>query len=88
MKNIDFSNTQIAFNDKSNADLSWAKHLFTIIQSPILVKTGKTLMNIALTLRFPIGWAIKPTLYRHFVGGETINKCLPTVEKLSKSNVK
>ncbi|MDY0279797.1 MAG: proline dehydrogenase family protein [Salinivirgaceae bacterium] len=88
MQKIDFTNTEIAFNDKTNGDLAWAKHLFTIIKSPLMVKTGKHLLNIALTIRFPIGWIVKPTLYRHFVGGETIDKCLPTVEKLSKSKVK
>ncbi|MDD4745767.1 MAG: proline dehydrogenase family protein [Salinivirgaceae bacterium] len=88
MQKIDFTNTEIAFNDKTNGDLAWAKHLFTIIKSPLMVKTGKHLLNIALTIRFPIRWIVKPTLYRHFVGGETIDKCLPRVEKLSNSKVK
>jgi proline dehydrogenase len=31
---------------------------------------------------------MKPTLYRHFVGGETIDECLPTVQKMAQLNVK
>ncbi len=85
---MDFNNTKIAFQDKSNKDLNRALFLFRTIEKPWLVKFGKIMMQIALTMRIPIGWAIKPTLYRHFVGGETIEKCFPVVERLAKSNVK
>ncbi len=85
---MDFNNTKIAFQDKSDKDLSRALFLFRTIEKPWLVKSGKILMQIALKTRFPIGWAIKPTLYKHFVGGETIEKCKPVVERLARSNVK
>ncbi len=87
MANIVFSDTSIAFASKSNSDLLWARRMFSLIKSPFLVKVGKVLLKTALFLRFPIGWIMKPTLYRHFVGGETIEQCLPTVEKMATYNV-
>lgn len=85
---MDFNNTKIAFQDKSNTDLRRAKLLFKTIEKPWMVKMGKVSLQVALKTHFPIGWAIKPTIYKHFVGGETIEKCQPVVDRLAKSNVK
>jgi len=38
-------------------------------------------------LRIPIGWIVRPTAFKHFVGGETLSACQPAVEKLKKANV-
>ncbi|MDR1056857.1 MAG: proline dehydrogenase family protein [Prevotellaceae bacterium] len=84
---IDFSNTEIAFKVKSNGELKNARFLFSMIKHPWLVKFLGGLSNFALKIHFPIGWIIKPTLYRHFVGGETIEECVPTAEKLFKYKV-
>ncbi len=85
---LDFNNTQIAFKYKTNADLNRAHLLFSTIASPALVKTGKWLTNTALKLKVPIGWAIKPTLYKHFVGGESLLECEKTVSLLNSFGVK
>lgn len=85
---MDFNNTKIAFQDKSNQDLRRANLLFRTMAKPWMVKTGKVLLQFALSTRLPIGWIIKPTIYRHFVGGETLEKCQPVVDLLAKSNVK
>jgi proline dehydrogenase len=52
------------------------------------VKIGGFLSRLALKIHFPINWIVKPTIYNHFCGGETIGECLPTINKLSKYNVK
>lgn len=85
---LSFENTEIAFRYKSNADLSRARMLFSTIANPTLVKAGKSLTYIALNLHLPIAWVIKPTLYKHFVGGETLEECEKTVKLLSKYKVK
>ena len=85
---LSFDNTEIAFRYKSNSDLSRARLLFGTIANPWLVKVGKSLTYFALSLHIPIAWAIKPTLYKHFVGGETLAECERTVKLLSKYNVK
>jgi len=84
---IDFKNTQIAFESKTDADLRRAKILFSCMQRGWLVKTGKYLAEFASAIHFPIAWALKPTIYRQFVGGENLEECVPVAEKLAKSGV-
>lgn len=85
---ISFDDTKIAFSSKSDFDLRRAYALFMTISSPALVKLSKTLINAARFFYFPVGWAVKPTIYRQFVGGETIKKCELLVRTLEKYNVK
>ena len=85
---ISFDNTETAFRYKSNRDLSRARLLFSTIASPGLVKAGKVMTYLALKLKLPVSWAIKPTLYKHFVGGETLDECEKTVRLLKKYQVK
>ncbi len=85
---ISFENTEIAFRYKTDNDLKRARLLFGTIANPGLVKIGKSLTYLALNLHLPIAWAIKPTLYKHFVGGETLDECEKTVKLLSKYQVK
>jgi proline dehydrogenase len=84
---ISFDNTKIAFHYKTDADLTRAYWLFRLMNNNYLVKTGKVLTNIALGIHLPVNWAIKPTLYKHFVGGETIQECITTVRLLEKFKV-
>ncbi len=84
---LDFTNTEVAFRAKSNGELRSTKFLFKIMKSNSLVKTGKCLANFAMAIHFPIGWAVKPTIYRHFVGGETLEKCSHRVSELQKYGV-
>ncbi len=83
-----FQNTEIAFAWRSDAELRRAYWLLKMISKPWLVQTGKILSNIALKIHFPVNWIVKPTIYRHFVGGETIEECMPLVRQLEKFNVK
>lgn len=85
---MDFNNTQIAFSMKSARDLRNAKFLFSTISSPALVKTFKALTLAALKIRFPVSWIVKPTLYRQFVGGETLEECTKSLKLLSDYNIK
>ncbi len=83
-----FDNTEIAFQSQSNSELKKAYRLFKIMGSTGLVKTGNKLARLAISIGFPVGWAAKPTLYAHFVGGETIKSCQKVVDKLGNYNVK
>lgn len=85
---LDFENTKVAFRSRSNNDLKRAEFLFKTLSNPAVVKLGKVFTNAALSMRIPVGWAVKPTVYKHFVGGETIEKCQPVIQKLAKHNVK
>ncbi len=83
-----FNNTEIAFAYKSNKELLKAYWLFKIVASPLMVKLGKTITGIMLGMRFPISWAIKPTIFRHFCGGESISESNPVASSLRKYDVK
>lgn len=75
MPNIDFQNTEVAFSDKSNHDLRMTELLFkTIARASTIVKLDKFGAKVASTLHIPLGWALRPTIYQHFVGGETLEK--------------
>lgn len=83
-----FENTEIAFRYKNDQELKKAFWLFRMVGSPVLVKAGKVFTQIALALRIPVAWAIKPTIYAHFCGGETIAESEPAVRKLEQYGVK
>jgi len=85
---ITFENTQIAFDIKTNKELKKAYFLFKTMSKAWIVKTGKVLLQLASFLHIPINWAVKPTIYSHFVGGETLEDCENVVENLARYNVK
>jgi proline dehydrogenase len=80
-------NTEIAFGGKSNAELKRAYWLFKLIGNPALVVAGRVFTNIALTLRIPIGWALRGNIFKQFCGGENIGQCRNAVESLGKFNI-
>jgi proline dehydrogenase len=59
-----------------------------MIKNPALVKIGTGMIQFAMKIGIPVNWIIKPTLYRHFVGGTTLEECQPVVENLNKYGVK
>lgn len=84
---IDFSNSGIAFRDRSNYDLRETHLLFKIMNNSGLVKMGKTLVNFAFAIHFPVKGIIRNTIYKHFVGGISIDDCMKTVDFLAKRNI-
>lgn len=84
----DFNNTAIAFRMHGTSSLRRAYWLFKSISSPVFVKTGNAIVTYALNMGLPVRWAIKPTIYRQFVGGETIKDCSLAVHNLAQFGVK
>jgi proline dehydrogenase len=85
---IFFDDTEVAFKKSSDGDLRRAYWLFRMIGSPGLVKFGKWMTNFALKIRLPLRWAIKPTIFRQFCGGESIQESLKASKNLAERNVK
>ena len=85
---LDFNNTEIAFSSKSQSELRNAYLLFNTIKYPWLVKCASFGSNIALKIHFPLAWAVKPTLYKQFVGGETLQDCTKAIDHLRQFNVR
>ena len=83
-----FNDTAQAFQHLTDAELRRAIGLFSLIGKPWLVGVGSALANLALALRIPIGWAVRPTVYGHFCGGESIDDSEATIAKLAAHNVR
>ena len=84
---LDFSNSEIAFRGKSNTDLYSTYLLFKVMNSPTMVKLGKFAVNFAFAIRFPIKGILRATIYKHFVGGTSIDDCRKTIVRLAERNV-
>jgi len=84
---INFEDTKTAFTIKSDKDLRRSNFLFTVISYPALVKIGNPLIKLCSNLRIPIGWIVRPTVFGHFVGGETLEACQKNVERLKSAKV-
>jgi proline dehydrogenase len=83
----DLNDLRIAFAASSDADLARAYWLFRAIGNPAVNTLGRIITQTALALRLPVGWAIKPTIFRHFCGGQTIDESLRTAERLAHSGI-
>ena len=85
---ITFDNTEVAFSIRSDSELRQAKFLYRLISYPWLVKMGNSVISSLASVGFPVNWIVKPTVYKQFVGGETIGECIPVVKRLASKNVK
>ena len=43
--------------------------------------------NLAIYLKLPVGWIVKPTIFSHFCGGETIEESRDVIDRLAKFKV-
>jgi proline dehydrogenase len=84
---LDFSNTEIAFQAKTNSELRTSYFLFKAIGMNWLVKIGTPLIETAFALHLPIKSLIKHTVYQQFVGGENINDCEKAIDTLNKYHI-
>lgn len=82
-----FENSEIAFRGQSNNSLRQSCLLFKVMNNRTLVKTGKYLVNFAFAIHFPVEGILRKTIYKHFVGGTSIDDCVKTIEKLASRNV-
>lgn len=85
--NLTFDDTGIAFVTKTDPDLRRAHLLFSTLAHPWMVKWFTFKIRIALKLHLPVSWILKPTIYRHFCGGETLESCLPRVKQMAACGV-
>jgi proline dehydrogenase len=79
---LSFADTEIAFRSKSDSALRRSCWIFRAFSHPGLVRAGTGLLGAALVLHLPVRGMVKRTIFRQFVGGETIGECGPTIEAL------
>jgi proline dehydrogenase len=85
--NLSFDNTAIAFDYKSDNDLKGAHLLFSMMGKPWLVKMGTQLTPWAIKKGLPVKGLIRQTIFRQFVGGETLEETIPVAQMLGKYGV-
>jgi proline dehydrogenase len=85
--NISFENTQNAFAYKSTQALKRAKLLFGFMGYPTLVQMGTRLVPALLKAGLPIKGIIKNTIFKQFVGGETLVETIPVAQMLAEHGV-
>jgi proline dehydrogenase len=86
---ISFENTEYAFAYKSNNELRKARWLFSIMGNPLLVNLGIKLTPLAIKWHIPFTKSIlRNTIFKQFVGGESLEKTKPAVSLLGNYDVK
>lgn len=84
---ISFDNTKTAFAYKSNIELKEAYRLFSLMSNSWLVTMGTALTPWAIKSGLPVKGVIRKTIFKQFVGGETLNEITPVAQKLDQYNV-
>ncbi len=84
---VNFENTEIAFESRTDAGLRKAKFLFRSMGNPWLTKIGIKLTQFALSNNLPIHGLIRNTIFEQFCGGETLTEAGETAKTLEKYGI-
>ncbi len=85
---ISFDNTEYAFAAKSSADLKQADFLFGMMGKAWLVKLGLKITPLAIKWHIPFTKSlIRKTIFKQFVGGETLAQTAKVADKLEQYKV-
>lgn len=84
---ISFDNTALAFASHSDAELRNMRRLYQAMRYPLLVRAGTALTPWAIRVGLPIRNLIRTTLFRQFVGGETLDEVARLLPQLEAAGV-
>jgi proline dehydrogenase len=84
---ISFDNTENAFAYKTDKDLKGAKFLFSTMGYPWFVQLGTRLTPFIMKTGLPVHGIIRRTIFKQFVGGETLEETAAVGEVLGKYGV-
>jgi len=85
---LSFENTEIAFAHLSDQELKSARFLFKSMSYPWLVQMGSRLTPFIMKTGLPVHGLIKKTIFKQFVGGETLEETAQVGKNLSQFGVK
>jgi proline dehydrogenase len=83
-----FENTEIAFKSRTTRELKKASLLFRLMSRRSLVGIAGILANLGIKMNLPLGWLVRPTVFSHFCGGETLGESCSVIGHLAKFRVK
>jgi len=84
---ISFDNTQNAFAYKTDKELKKARFLFKSMGYQWLVKLGTRITPWAIRIGLPVKGLIRKTIFKQFVGGETLEETASVAKKLGEYSV-
>ncbi|WP_298302816.1 proline dehydrogenase family protein [Hydrotalea sp.] len=84
---ISFENTEQAFAYKTDKELKQSKFLFNTMGYPLFVPIGTRVTPFLMKTGLPIHGIVRKTIFKQFVGGETLEETAPVVETLGKYGV-
>lgn len=85
--NLSFENTENAFAHLTDKELKNARFLFQSMSYPWLVQMGTRLTPFIMRTGLPVHGLIRKTLFKQFVGGETLENTEPVTQKLHSFGV-
>lgn len=85
--NISFDNTENAFAYKTDKELKTARFLFSSMGFQWVVSAGVRLTPFAMKTGLPVRGLIRKTIFKQFVGGETLEETADVGQVLSKFGV-
>lgn len=85
---ISFDNTEYAFAYKTDKELKRAHFLFSSMGKPWLINLGLKITPLAIKWHLPFTKTmIRNSIFKQFVGGETLEQTATVAKKLSEYNV-
>src|ERR1051325_3942406 len=84
---ISLDNTENAFAYKSGKELKKARFVFKIMDYDWLVQVSTRIAPLALKLGLPVKNLIRETIFRQFVGGETLEQTSGIVNLMAEYGV-
>lgn len=84
---INFEDTKIAFERKSNKELRKMKWLFNLMSQNWLVNIGSQASLLGLRMGLPIKGLIKSTIFEQFCGGQSLEDSRSSIEGIAAYGV-
>ncbi len=84
---IDFDDTSIAFQHKSDRELLLSYLIFSLTKHPFLVRLLSRAAKLFLSMGLPVKPLIKATVFRQFCGGETRREYQKVIEQLGRAGI-
>ncbi len=84
---LSFNNTETAFAYKNNKELKVGQFLFGTMNYSWFAAIGVRLTPFLMKTGLPVHGAIRQTIFKQFVGGETLEQTAKVAKRLSEYNV-
>ena len=85
---LSFDNTKVAFAYKNDKELKSGRFLFSTMNYPMFSAVGVRITPFLMKTGLPIHGIIRGTIFKQFVGGETLEQTAAIAKKLDDYHVK